>query len=87
MSRCAARVGATIEGGLELVAAAVAEALASELAAEPHGPIDVRAYYAPEHAAEAMAVIGVTDNSPARRFIADHPSDGILVVAMAEVEQ
>jgi hypothetical protein len=83
MSRYAARVGATLPGGVQELGAMVAGALEEELANEDHGPIEVLVWPY-EHAHQVMADIGVTVDSPARAFLARHPG-GVLVTAMAEV--
>lgn len=84
MSRYAARVGATLPAGAELLGPAVAQALDAELVDEPHGPIEIRVF-AGARAQVAMEDIGLTPDSPARAFLVGHP-DGVLVVAMAEVQ-
>jgi len=70
---------------MQLLAAALQEALTAELAAERHGPIRLWAATG-EAAAEVMATIGVAPGSPARAFLAEHPQ-GVLIIATAEVWQ
>lgn len=83
MSRYAARVGATLPAGAELLGPAVAQALDAELVDEPHGPIEIYVF-AGDPARAAMEEIGLTPDSPARAFLVGHP-EGVLVVATAEV--
>lgn len=85
MGRYAARVGATLPDGVPGVGELVGHALEQELVGEPHGPIEVHAF-PPELAYRAMAAMGVTADSPARVFLDQHP-DGVLVAALAKVDQ
>lgn len=87
MTRLAARIGATLPDGADLLGQALAQMLEAELRAEPHGPIEIQVFGRLEAADVFLDMaLEAPGGSPAAAFLEAH-RDGVLVVAAAEVER